>query len=94
MTTPLTPPPMTEAQFRECGIITGPNLVGNCGPRYRSHGTQTNVWEKDLHALVAARDTQWAARVAELERDAARYRWLRHGDNDEKVIQRGPVAND
>ena len=26
------------------------------------------------------------ARVAELEKDAARYRWLRHGDNDEKCI--------
>ncbi len=27
-------------------------------------------------------------------RDAARYRWLRHGDNDELVLQRGPVADD
>lgn len=27
-------------------------------------------------------------------RDAARYRWLRHGDNDEKVIQHGPLADD
>lgn len=26
--------------------------------------------------------------------DAARYRWLRHGDNDELVIQHGPVAPD
>ena len=27
-------------------------------------------------------------------RDAARYRWLRHGDNDELVLQRGPIAMD
>lgn len=26
--------------------------------------------------------------------DAARYRWLRQGDNDELVIQHGPVAHD
>ena len=42
-----------------------------------------------------------ADRIVELERqneelrkDAERYRWLRHGDNDELVLQRGPVAND
>jgi hypothetical protein len=27
-------------------------------------------------------------------KDAMRYRWLRHGDNDEKVIQHGPLADD
>lgn len=27
-------------------------------------------------------------------KDAARYRWLRHGDNDELVIQHGPVEPD
>ena len=27
----------------------------------------------------------------ELIRDARRYRWLKHGDNDEKVLCRGPV---
>lgn len=32
--------------------------------------------------------------LRELVGDAARYRWLRHGDNDAKVIQRGPVAHD
>lgn len=26
-------------------------------------------------------------RIAELQRDAARYRWLRHGDNDEAVVR-------
>ena len=26
--------------------------------------------------------------------DAMRYRWLRHGDNDEKVLCNGPVAKD
>lgn len=38
------------------------------------------------------------ARIAALEqqleaarKDAERYRWLRHGDNDEVVMQRGPV---
>ncbi len=29
-----------------------------------------------------------------MEKKAARYDWLRHGDNDEKVLQRGPVAKD
>jgi len=28
------------------------------------------------------------------EIDARRYRWLRHGDNDELVMQRGPVSED
>lgn len=27
-------------------------------------------------------------------KDAARYRWLRHGDNDDLMIQRGPIASD
>jgi len=26
--------------------------------------------------------------------DAERYRWLRHGDNDELIIQHGPIAPD
>jgi len=30
-------------------------------------------------------------RVREAEKDAARYQWLRHGDNDELVLQNGPV---
>ena len=34
------------------------------------------------------------AKVAELEKDAKRYHWLRHGDNDELVIQHGPIAPD
>lgn len=29
-----------------------------------------------------------------LRKDAERYRWLRHGDNDEKVLCNGPVAKD
>ena len=31
---------------------------------------------------------------AETVKKAKRYDWLRHGDNDEKVIMRGPVAHD
>lgn len=31
------------------------------------------------------------AKVEALEADAERYQWLRHGDNDELVFQRGPV---
>lgn len=37
------------------------------------------------------------AALAECERlrkDAERYAWLRHGDNDEKVLCNGPVAKD
>lgn len=42
-------------------------------------------------ATLAATSGATSAAKVELERDAARYRWLRHGDNDERVIQRGPV---
>lgn len=34
------------------------------------------------------------AKVESLTANAERYQWLRHGDNDDKVIQRGPVADD
>lgn len=33
-------------------------------------------------AIVKLRD-----RIAELEKDAARYQWIRHGDNDEIVMK-------
>lgn len=39
-----------------------------------------------IQALTEERDA--------LREDAERYRWLRHGDNDERVIKRGPVAHD
>ncbi len=48
-----------------------------------------------MHALFdpvsvdAARAQQGADRE-----DAERYRWLRHGDNDELVLCRGPVSKD
>lgn len=35
-----------------------------------------------------------AVDVADLELKANRYDWLRHGDNDEKVLQHGPIAMD
>ena len=51
-------------------------------------------WEEDI-ALFTINQKQ---RIAELEaeldearKDAERYQWLRHGDNDEAVMQRGPV---
>ena len=34
------------------------------------------------------------AEPTETEKKAARYDWLRHGDNDELVLQRGHVAKD
>ncbi|MDB5885836.1 MAG: hypothetical protein JWR74_2007 [Polaromonas sp.] len=43
--------------------------------------------------LREAQEAQ-AAEMAALRLDAERYRWLRHGDNDEKVLCNGPVAKD
>lgn len=82
MTTPLTPPPMPEPAFRlkwKDGMywVTKPNIE------------DTDVYTPEQ---VAARDAQWQARVAELERDTARYRWLRDKGryNDFSVEQEKP----
>lgn len=49
----------------------------------------------EADARIKAANLELAlARVAELEADAARYRWLRHGDNDERVLMRGPIHKD
>lgn len=42
--------------------------------------------ENELDRITAERDA--------LKLDAQRYRWLRHGDNDEKVLCNGPVDKD
>lgn len=45
--------------LNDCGFVTGPNYVRTTGVLYRSLGTQTNVWERDLFALIdAARSTK------------------------------------
>ena len=46
----------------------------------------TEQMAQDLARVTAERDA--------LRKDAERYRLLRHGDNDEKVLCRGPVAMD
>ena len=38
-------------------------------------------------AMLAAAPTTQAREIERLRQDAARYRWLRHGDNDEKVLK-------
>lgn len=43
---------------------------------------------------MEAEITELRARIESLAADAERYQWLRHGDNDELVIQHGPVAPD
>ena len=40
---------------------------------------------------AAKRIAELEAELTEARKDAERYRWLRHGDNDEVVMQRGPV---
>lgn len=49
--------------------------------------------ESDREAALNCVDVLWeAARAADsVLEDAARYQWLRHGDNDEKVLCNGPV---
>ena len=59
-------------------------------------------WRHELMAFDTAFDALEAtakaapadALDAETVKKAQRYDWLRHGDNDEKVIMRGPVAHD
>lgn len=50
--------PLTDEQkqglLHRVGIVTGANLTGMHGQRYRSLGTPYNVWEKDLYALIDA----------------------------------------
>ena len=50
--------PLTDEQkqglLHQVGIVTGANLTGMYGQRYRSLGTPYNVWEKDLFALIDA----------------------------------------
>lgn len=67
-------------------VIDGTGLVQSC----------INPLE-DLKIAVnyaVSKIAELEAKLAECEKDAERYRWLRVGDNDELVIQRGPVAPD
>lgn len=67
MTKPLTPPPMTRERIQH----VYDTHVGD--PTEKLPHTPTD-WEDFAQAVATARDAQWAARVAELERDAARLR--------------------
>jgi len=40
----------------------------------------------EIPACIKAHRTDLLARIHAAELDAARYRWLRHGDNDEDII--------
>lgn len=49
----------------------------------RAEKAEAEVKEQSrLHAMGSEREVRLMARVAELERDAGRYRWLREGCND------------
>lgn len=77
---PLTPPPMTPEQILDTWIASPP----------RPMLEQEIVLFAEF--IVRDRDLQWQARVAELERDTARYRWLRDKGryNDFSVEQEKP----
>lgn len=47
-----------------------------------------------LYGLAQAECKKLRAEIEELRKNAERYAWLRHGDNDEKVLCNGPVAKD
>ena len=66
------------------------NWVHATGQTPRASGKRTDP----LCAAAADEIERLRAEVAGLREDAERYRWLRHGDNDERVIKRGPVAHD
>lgn len=68
MTTPLTPPPMTDEQI----LTIRRSVVADS-----LYASETRL----AQAVIADRDAQWQARVAELERDAARLDFLIAEDN-------------
>lgn len=45
-----------------------------------------------LYGLAQAECKKLRAELDRANKDAGRYAWLRHGDNDEKVLCNGPVA--
>lgn len=50
--------------------------------------SKTGMW------LMCSVEQAVLAKLKDQLEDAARYRWLRHGDNDDLVLQRGPLAED
>lgn len=60
---------------------------------HAGHAHQDGSFDEAYEAMLAVAPTTDAptlidpAELAALRRDAARYRWLRHGDNDELVMR-------
>ena len=89
MSTPDTdPPPMTERQIVEClvqaGCLGTVKMSYDSGPyeitRSSSHADSL------VRAIASARDAQWRQRLAGVEEDARRWRWMR----DEAVFRGEP----
>ena len=71
-------------------VITDYFGVGGLfNPELMEHDKVSNMVE-----MARAEITILRAELEKAKKDAERYQWLRHGDNDEKVIQHGPVAKD
>jgi hypothetical protein len=50
--------------------------------------------EEQAHVCAAEERDHLQAVVKDLRADAMRYRWLRHGDNDERILCSNPFAED
>lgn len=76
----------------------GPQSVESRLHRLELLATKNNVASNELlisiNHTLAAEITRLTEQIQGMKADAERYRWLRHGDNDELVIQHGPVAPD
>ena len=83
----------------------GADVVGaeHVAPLGTQETTRGQMWLRDAEFIAAARDavpallSEIAALAAEVERlrtDTARYEWLRHGDNDEALLQHNGAERD
>lgn len=62
-------------------------------PNGDKHSTYRHEEIAEEIADLLNRSDVLEAKSAELRKDAERYRWLRHGDNDEEVIIRDPFSD-